>query len=126
MKSLGIKSPVNLHVPLHVAIRAGPPFRSWKTCATLADKRFSLDSALGALLQGDLEGTMEPLPRSPNEVQRPLLRTLLPSTAPRGETASLPPKRHRVSRACAACRARKTKVYSHCPTARALHSLTKV
>ncbi|KAH7414147.1 hypothetical protein DE146DRAFT_19104 [Phaeosphaeria sp. MPI-PUGE-AT-0046c] len=44
-----------------------------------------------------------------NDTLRPLLRPLLPSTAPRGEAPSLPPKRHRVSLACAACRGRKTK-----------------
>jgi hypothetical protein len=48
--------------------------------------------------------------RLPNEAPRPLLRLLLPSTAPRGEAAPLPPKRHRVPAACAACRTRKTKV----------------
>ncbi|KAF1911756.1 hypothetical protein BDU57DRAFT_85766 [Ampelomyces quisqualis] len=53
--------------------------------------------------------TMDPSSTSPNEIPRPLLRPLLPSTSPRGETHSLPPKRHRVSLACAACRSRKTK-----------------
>jgi hypothetical protein len=53
---------------------------------------------------------MEPSSAHPNDIPRPLLRPLLPSTAPRGEAPSLPPKRHRVSLACAACRARKTKV----------------
>lgn len=53
---------------------------------------------------------MEPSSAYPNDIPRPLLRPLLPSTAPRGEAPSLPPKRHRVSLACAACRARKTKV----------------
>ncbi|KAH4774753.1 hypothetical protein HBI81_041820 [Parastagonospora nodorum] len=52
---------------------------------------------------------METPSASPHEMPRPLLRPLLPSTAPRGETTSLPPKRHRVSLACAACRSRKTK-----------------
>lgn len=53
---------------------------------------------------------MEPSSASQNDTPRPLLRPLLPSTAPRGDAPSLPPKRHRVSLACAACRARKTKV----------------
>jgi hypothetical protein len=68
---------------------------------------------------------MEPSTTSPVDAQRPMLRTLLPSTAPRGETASLPPKRHRVSLACAACRGRKTKVKRYCPAAKALLILTE-
>jgi hypothetical protein len=53
---------------------------------------------------------MDPSSSYPNDISRPLLRPLLPSTAPRREALSLPPKRQRVSLACAACRSRKTKV----------------
>ncbi|KAF2031963.1 hypothetical protein EK21DRAFT_87575 [Setomelanomma holmii] len=50
---------------------------------------------------------MDSSPENPSESSRPL-RILLPASSPREVTAS-PPKRHRISMACAACRSRKTK-----------------
>jgi hypothetical protein len=69
------------------------------------------DFVLGSeVSRASIRAAMESLTANLDKTPRPLLRPLLPSTAPRGESTSLPPKRHRVSLACAACRGRKTKV----------------
>ncbi|KAH8731089.1 hypothetical protein GQ44DRAFT_699339 [Phaeosphaeriaceae sp. PMI808] len=46
---------------------------------------------------------------SPTKAPRPPLRPLLPSTTTQPKTQLSTPKRHRISRACAACRSRRTK-----------------
>lgn len=115
MKLFGYQKPCSPACAAVPGQRAVPPFRSPRR-APFADGNQLLVSVLGGLFQGSLRVTMEFPSASPHEFPRPLLRPLLPSTAPRGEATSLPPKRHRVSLACAACRARKTKVAHYRPT----------